>query len=206
MVSKANFLAYIIRTNIKPFSFAFILFLSFLTIILVGCREKEVKDTLDSEQISPTKQKFLDSLNATPSIEVENGQAVVIKIPEGYLFVVPTTFGLFKGGKYNVVFSETGDFRKDGKIVLNGSWGETLDTSFKFKGHSVYFQGGSKCSIFVGLSEFEKPNTTAISRFNGTDPNSVVISDIQFIEHPGFNDELFDKFLDEEIKRIKSEK
>ena len=168
-----------------------------------SCKERDVPEESSQEvdergPISDAKKKLIESFDSA-SVEVENGQATVIRIPEGYMFVVPTKYDLDMG-VYKIFFSKSGNFRNDGEIVAEGG-GVLIDLYVVVKSHRVMLGGGSKTSVYVELSPFDE--TASIAKYSDKDPNSLDLAKLEFSHNPGFNREAFKEFLGEELERIR---
>lgn len=174
-----------------------------LVVVIVlnaSCRKKDVAHETSGEyerELTPAKARLLDSLNPT-SFLVENGQAAVIKIPDGYLFVIPRKED-FEVGDYKILFSASGNFRKDGTVVVAGG-GALYSMFVNVRGCHIDFSGGSHTAVYVRLSPFDE--TASIAKYHSCDPNSLDANTLEFKSNPGFDRGAFDEVVGTELKRI----
>lgn len=117
-----------------------------------------------------------------PSVEVKNGQAAVIRYPEGFLFVIPQKTSIWEG-TYSVLASKSGQFAKDGKKVLEGAGRMSEFMEVKVWGHSFLFVGGSRTSVHVQLDLWEEHGSIAL--YDGTDPATLDVSKLAFASPSG---------------------
>lgn len=163
---------------------------------LFGCYKK-------NKELEKSAQNFLGSINTAPSVEVENGQSAVIKIHEGYLFIIPNKKDVFSGS-YKVLFSKSGDFKKESKEVLRESY-EDFAPPITVMGHMIRIVGESNKSITIKLNVFDE-SQIAISKFDGTDANTLNVSELEFIENPGIDEKASEEFSSELEKELKKRK
>ena len=173
--------------------------LGVLVLIFVSRCRKEQNVLLEAKD-SREGRELIQALNSAPSVKINNGEAAVIKVPEGYIFFVPKKFKL-EAGKYTAYFSDSEDFSKNAKFVKEEYWGPDDDCKTKIFGHTLWFMGGDQNSTIVELSPFEPPNTTAIAKYNGVDPNKMDVSKLNFVQNPGLAREATVNFL-EKAKNI----
>jgi hypothetical protein len=184
--------------------------LALAVVFFVGCGKKEkvaekvapnevasskVAPNVDQRDLSPAKRKVLDCFR-TASVLVENGQAAVIKIPDGYMFIIPTKTDL-DNGHYRILFSQSGTFRNDGKVVADG---EPFGMNLEVKGHGIRFTGGSRTSVYVGL--FMGDESASIAMHPGADPNALDVTSLKFQENPAWDEKAFKEVFLEELKKI----
>jgi hypothetical protein len=89
------------------------------------------------------------------SVAVMNGSAAVLKLTKGYLLVVPHCTDVSKG-TYKIFYSETGDFRADAALQLEGTV-NPRNSRTHVGNHSLLVaadgEGESEISLDVGVQD-----------------------------------------------------
>ncbi|MHC4867526.1 MAG: hypothetical protein ACYTEX_25930 [Planctomycetota bacterium] len=168
----------------------------------LSCGKKNGTDDkagIGEEQERSTKKALLESLEPG-TVLVENGQAAVVKIHEGYLFVVPRKAD-FDTGNYRVFFSQSGRFGNDAEFVAEGP-GQLSGMSLELKGHVIMFTAGSATSVFVGLSILED---AGIAKYESDDPNSLDASKLEYQQAGQMDEDAFKEFVEGELERLNDE-
>ncbi len=162
----------------------------FLSIFCIfGCSKK----SKTNKDLTEAAENFLGNINKAPIVIVENGQSAVVKIREGYLFIIPNKKD-FNKGSYLVLFSESGDFHKDSMEVLRKSFDAFLPPPIEVMDHMIRIVGNSSTWIKLQLHAFDE-SQIAISKFDGTDPNTLKIDELVFMKNTVITDEASEKFF-----------
>jgi hypothetical protein len=104
------------------------------------------------------KTRVLNSLNP-PKVLVSNGQAAILKVPDGYVSLVITTD--WERVSFGQKFSATGDFTADKTAGTGGVFeGRRL---FTFHGAKVWIGDGGADSTWVALDYGDKTSGIALS-------------------------------------------
>jgi len=141
---------------------------------------------VDANGPNTPASEYVHPLHRGARVEVQNGQSAVVKIPEGYLLIVPTKHSIFLG-EYVIFFSATGQFA-DAATVAERSWPhDAYGELATAKGHDIMIGGGTRESVYISLSPLEPPGTTAIAKCSHNDPNEVNIQELKFIQNPDPN-------------------
>ena len=148
--------------------------------------------------LSPTDKKVLEMAYERARVEVENAQSAVIKIPEGYLFIIPTATAI-NDGTYQAFYSPSGDFENDSEKIT-AEKGELISEPITFMGHRIDLWTESAKSVSVCLFFFDE---ASIAKYDGTEPNRVNIEKLKFTSNPTYDNEVFDEAVLEKIEDIR---
>jgi hypothetical protein len=168
----------------------------------MGCTKKDTPRQSSKQhkpEYTPAQTKLLESLKP-PSVLVENGEAAVIKIPSGYLFVIPRKRDI-EVGDYKVLFSATGNFREDSVVAAEGG-GVLLSMFVKIRGCGINFSAGSATAVYV--RPFDE-GAASIAKYNSCDPNSLDVNSLEFRSRPAFDRQAFEEAFGETFKKLEFE-
>jgi hypothetical protein len=124
---------------------------------------------------SIAEKKVLDSLDC-PAVAVTNGQAALLKLEKGYGLFVPHIDNRYEG-KYELVYSASGDFKNDAVSIQKGS-GRFSDQNVTIKGHRLNVYGESERSVWVQLAFGDKKLLIAL--LPTSNPKDLDLSKIRF--------------------------
>jgi len=166
----------------------------FVFALLVSCKKRSSTNKAEDERrdMTEAKQKVLDSMNP-PTAFVKNGESALVKIPEGYLMIIPWKIDL-DNGRYTIWFSKNGNFATDANQIDSGTFNEDW---IEIKGHKLFFGSGSKSSVYIeplGEKQF------GILKFPGNDPNIVIdAAKLNFTMYSGFDKKALKEWLKEQL-------
>jgi len=180
----------------KKITACIVLFIILVFIVLLI--SSFIKERGDIVQLSPTEKKVLEMAYERARVEVENGQSAVVKIPEGYLFIIPTAIDIDEG-TYQAFYSESGDFENNSEEI-SAEKGELISIPITFMGHRIDLWAESLTSVSVCLFFFDE---ASIAKCDGTEPNRLNIEKLKFTSNPTYDDEVFDVAVLEKIESIK---